>query len=121
MNMIIMQLYKEQSCSSHIIIIIPSFPGSDSQLQSSIKIYITANNLTTKLLYTFCFIAIALGSTIALPVHEQSQMLEIDSSDTDIIDFTKIEKRAVSRCKIKFCHAYACSSILLLYAYKDQY
>ena len=64
------------------------------------------------LYYTFCFIIIALGSTVALPVHEQSQTLESDGSDTDIIDFNRMEKRAVSTRKIKFYHA--CSSILLV-------
>ena len=53
-----------------------------------------------KLLHAFCFVTIVLGSTVALPVQEKSQTLDSDHSETAIIDFTKMEKRAVSRRKI---------------------
>ena len=71
-------------------------------LTANLRKNITANNLAMKLLYTICFMTITLGSTVALPVVNEQSQIESDSSDTGIIDFNKLEKRAVSRCKINF-------------------
>lgn len=70
-----------------------------------------------KLLHTFCFITIVLGSTAALPIHEQGQIIEDDSSETDIADFTKVEKRTVSSCKIIINVNLALASLGLIHSH----
>jgi hypothetical protein len=42
-----------------------------------------------KFLHTLCFVAVVLGSTAALPAHEEDPKL-------DTVDFTKVKKSSVS-------------------------